>query len=341
MFPTQITKKDAINALVSAYPDTSRAALARAIGVSGAYITKVLKEKTIQRVMENQKQEWGGVKPEVVTITPELATEFLKMNTKNRIPDKRSISTYAAAMKEGRWMLNGVPIVISNENILLDGQNRLLACVAANVPFDSLVVWGISPESFKTIDIGKTRTAADILTIEGGIKNSSIVAGSITRYFALKQGLNPDNGNDVNGGIRLRYLNRNRSDVLDFYRQHAATCDVVAEHVASLVNSASSAKLLGASLIGGYELYLILEKGHLFKTTSSFFNQLSTGRNIENETILVLRDALIRHKTKQKLLTGVQRSVYFAKTWNAYVSGKELKVLKFDAERENKLIPLL
>ena len=167
------------------------------------------------------------------------------------------------------------------------------------------------------------------------------MAGSITRYFALKQGLNPDNGNDVNGGIRLRYLNRNRSDVLDFYRQHAATCDVVAEHVASLVNSASSAKLLGASLIGGYELYLILEKGHLFKTTSSFFNQLSTGRNIENETILVLRDALIRHKTKQKLLTGVQRSVYFAKTWNAYVSGKELKVLKFDAERENKLIPLL
>lgn len=291
--------------------------------------------------MENQKQEWGGVKPEVVTITPELATEFLKMNTKNRVPDARSISTYAEAMKDGRWLLNGVPIVISNENVLLDGQNRLLACVKANVPFDSLVVWGISPESFKTIDIGKGRTAADILTIEGGIKNASIVAGSITRYFAMMQGLNPDNGNDVNGGVRLRYLNRNRSDVLDFYRKHAAVCDVVAEHVASLGNSASSTRLLGASLIGGYELYLILEKGHLFKTVSSFFNQLSTGRSIENETILVLRDQLLRHRMKQKILTGVQRSVYFAKTWNAYISGKELKVLKFDAERESKLIQLL
>ena len=291
--------------------------------------------------MENKKQEWGGVKPEVVTITPELATEFLKMNTKNRNPDKRSISTYAAAMKARQWMLNGVPIVISNENILLDGQNRLLACVLANVPFDSLVVWGIEQESFKTIDIGKNRTAGDILTIEGGIKNASIVAGSISKYFALMNGHNPDTGNDVNGGVRLRDISLNKGVVLDFYRRHPAVCDVVTEHAMTLKNSKSSAKLLAPSLVGGYELYLILEKGHLFKTTSNFFNQLFTGRNIENESILLLRDALIRHKTKQKILTGVQRGVYFAKTWNAYISGKELKILKLDAVRENKLIPLL
>lgn len=272
-------------------------------------------------------------KAEVVTFTPELAADFLKMNTRNRRKDENSISAYAIAMQNGKWMLNGEPIIISDTNVILDGQNRLHACVKAGVPFETLLVWGITEESFKTIDIGKARTAGDILTIEN-IKNATTVSAAITRYFRLSVGRTSDTGaEESSGGTRLSKIGKSKSDVLDFYRANEATCQEVGEHVVSL--GQTGRMIMNGSVIGGYELYLIIEKKHDKETVYSFFNQLVTGKNVENNTILLLRDALIRHKMKQKVLTGKQRSVYFAKTWNAYVTGKELKVLAYHADLEN------
>lgn len=280
----------------------------------------------------------GGVRPEVVTITPELATEFLKMNTHNRRKDAKSIETYAACMRHGKWMLNGEPIIVSDTNVILDGQNRLYACIKAGVPFDTLMIWGISEDAFKTIDIGKTRTAGDILFIEN-IKNSIVVSAAITRFFNLSCGLSSEKGVDYIAGVRLAEIGKSRSDVLDFYKEHESLCTEVGEHVVRIKQFGRM--MMNASVIGGYELYLILEKGHDKRSVFSFFEQLATGKNVENPTILLLRDALIRHKMKQKVLTGKQRSVYFAKTWNAYVTGKELKVLSYYADRENNPTELL
>lgn len=278
-------------------------------------------------------------KAEVVTITPELAADFLKMNTRNRRKDNDSISAYAVAMQNGKWMLNGEPIIISDTNVILDGQNRLYACVKAGVPFETLLVWGITEEAFKTIDIGKIRTAGDILFIDN-IKNANIVSASITRFFRLSIGRTSDTGaEESSGGIRLSKIGKNKSDVLDFYRANEATCQEVGEHIVSL--GQSGRMIMNGSIIGGYELYLILNKKHDKETVYSFFNQLVTGKNVENSTILVLRDALIRHRMKQKVLTGKQRSVYFAKTWNAYVTGKELKILSYSADRENNPTELI
>lgn len=282
---------------------------------------------------------YENIKPEVVTITPEMAAEFLKMNTHNRRKDEKTIATYAACMQNEKWMLNGEPIIISDTNVILDGQNRLYACVKAGVPFRTLMIWGIAEDAFKTIDIGKTRTASDILYIEG-IKNSNIVSAAITRFFRLCTGKTSDTGaEDHGGGIRLSEIGKSRSDVLDFYRAHEPLCTEVGEHIVRL--GQAGRMVMNGSIIGGYELFLILEKGHSKESVRSFFDQLISGKNVENPTILLLRDALIRHKMKQKVLTGKQRSVYFAKTWNAYVTGKELKVLSYYADRENNPTALI
>lgn len=269
---------------------------------------------------------------EVVTITPELAWDFLKMNTHNRRKDEDTINTYASAMLRGKWILNGEPIIISDENVILDGQNRLYACVRAGVPFESLFVWGITQEAFKTIDIGKSRTAGDILFIDN-IKNANVVAASITKFFRLATGQASDIGDGEGGGIRLSRIGRGKGEVFDFYKQNAGICNRVGEHINSL--GQSGRMVMNGSVIGGYELFLVLEKKHPEETVFSFFEQLSTGKNVENNTILLLRDALIRHKMKQKILSGAQRRAYFIKTWNAYITGKELKVLNYSAEREN------
>lgn len=274
----------------------------------------------------------GNISVEVVTITPELAEDFLKMNTKNRRSDPKMVETYAKAMKDGKWVLNGEPIIISNENVILDGQNRLIACTKAGVPFESLFVWGITPEAFKTIDIGKSRTPGDILYIDD-VKNANVVAAAIARYFRLMIGQSIDTGsNKIPSGVRLSNFSRGKSDVLDFFRAHKGICTRVGEHIVSL--GGLGRMVMNGSVIGGYELFLILEKNHPEERVRSFFEQLATGKNVENNTILLLRDALLKHNMKQKVLSGTQRSVYFAKTWNAFVTGRELKVLNYKAERE-------
>lgn len=279
-----------------------------------------------------------NIKTEAIIITPEMAAEFLKMNTKNRRKDEDTINTYANAMLNGKWMLNGEPIIISDTNVILDGQNRLYACVKADVPFESLLVWGITEEAFKTIDIGKTRTSGDILYIEN-VKNANTIAASITKYFRLATGQASDIGDGGAGGIRLSRIGHGKGDVFDFYKQHQVLCNRVGEHIIGL--GQCGRMVMNGSVIGGYELYLIHEKNHPEAVVRKFFEQLSTGKNIENNTILLLRDALIRHKMKQKVLSGAQRRVYFAKTWNAYITGRELKVLNYSAELEQSALQLL
>lgn len=282
--------------------------------------------------------EGGNISVEVVTITPELAGDFLKMNTHNRRPNNRSIEAYAKAMRSGKWLLNGEPIIISEENVILDGQNRLYACVKAGVPFETLFVWGVTPQAFKTIDIGATRSPGDILFIDN-IKNANVVSASITRFFSLAGNRQNDMGENSYNGIQLSSLGRCKSDVLDFYHANEGVCKRVGEHIVNL--GQRGRMIMNGSVIGGYELFLILEKGHPEEMVRSFFEQLVTGKDVENNTIFLLRDALLRHKMKQKVLTGKQRSVYFAKTWNAYVTGRELKVLNYSADKEPSAFVLI
>lgn len=108
-------------------------------------------------------------------ITPALAAEYLKANTNNRPCAKMRVYDLAGAMKRGEWVLNGDAIRFSEDGVLLDGQGRLKACVLAGVSFETMVVRGLPPESFKTMDLGKKRNAADALAIEGEKNTSKLV----------------------------------------------------------------------------------------------------------------------------------------------------------------------
>ena len=82
------------------------------------------------------------------------------------------------------------------------------------------------------------------------------------------------------------------------------------------------------------ELYLILDKEYDVDYVFEFFDKLFSGEGVENRTILLLRERLIAHITNTKLLTTTQRLVYIIKTWNAYVTGDELKLLRYRAAEE-------
>src|SRR6266568_3853923 len=102
---------------------------------------------------------------EVITIRPQDATEWLRCNKNNRPVRKRHVEFLAAEILAGNWQVNGQAIVIADNEEVLDGQHRLFAIIEAGKPIQSLVVYGITPEAFRTIDTGAKRTGADALAL--------------------------------------------------------------------------------------------------------------------------------------------------------------------------------
>lgn len=104
----------------------------------------------------------------VVVITPGLAQLILdRLNTRNRKKRPSKIKKMADAMESGKWQLTGATIVFSRARILLDGQNRLSACVRSGFAFKTHVVFGIEDQAFSVIDINAVRNNNDTLKIEG------------------------------------------------------------------------------------------------------------------------------------------------------------------------------
>lgn len=77
------------------------------------------------------------------------------------------VNWLASQMSAGKWRLNGEPIIIGSDGYPLDGQHRLWAVVESGVTVTFLVVRGVDPATFATIDTGVARTCSDVLGMRG------------------------------------------------------------------------------------------------------------------------------------------------------------------------------
>ena len=102
---------------------------------------------------------------EVCTIGPEQASQWLRCNKNNRPVRRTHVNFLAQEILNGNWQLNGQAIVIADDEQVLDGQHRLMAIIEAGKEIKTLVVYGISPMAFRTIDTGAVRTGADALCL--------------------------------------------------------------------------------------------------------------------------------------------------------------------------------
>lgn len=120
-----------------------------------------------------------------VIITPEVA-EFIgtHRNPNNRKINPVDVARHVRAMVEGRWHYNGDAIRFNEHGLLIDGQHRLKACVVSKQPLHTLVIVGLPDEVMATIDSGKTRTAADILRIQG-MKDPDTMKGIANGALAI------------------------------------------------------------------------------------------------------------------------------------------------------------
>lgn len=126
-----------------------------------------------------------------VTVKKELITPEWAKKALSRQPDnQRNISQgvrnrYADDMKIGNWQFNGQSIKFDIIGNLIDGQHRLNACIISGKSFWSIVVRGLDPLAFYTLDTGRLRTTATILHMVGytNTNNLSATCNIIIRWY--------------------------------------------------------------------------------------------------------------------------------------------------------------
>ncbi len=123
----------------------------------------------------------------VVTVTPEMASEWLKMSKKNRTTYKlKSIDQISRAMSSGLWILTHQGIAFDWDGCLIDGGKRLTAVVRSGASVDFYVFKNVPRENAHAIDRGETRSLSDVLRLtptEAAALNyikSSIIRGKAT-----------------------------------------------------------------------------------------------------------------------------------------------------------------
>jgi hypothetical protein len=125
----------------------------------------------------------GPLRSQWIIMTPELAKRWLTNNFVNRTIREDLINTYARDMLNGRWIYTHQGIAFNDRDELIDGQHRLFAVIVANVEVRMMVTFGLPSKidghemtTMDAVDRGATRSVADQLKIQHGLKHGSLIA---------------------------------------------------------------------------------------------------------------------------------------------------------------------
>lgn len=118
--------------------------------------------------------------PEIVSLTPELATSLLEHNKLNRPLNDQHVQRIARQILDGKWKFNGDTIKVADTGDVLDGQHRLWAVIEAKKPVETILVHGIQRDAFATIDtLRKPRSGADVLALNGASRHRNFAAAAL------------------------------------------------------------------------------------------------------------------------------------------------------------------
>jgi hypothetical protein len=251
-----------------------------------------------------------GVQSTSVTIeriTPAIAAAYLTMNVNNRKIRDGRVAQYAAAMSAGEWVMTGEPIIF-NGSSLANGQHRLLACVASNTPFETVVVRGVPDTAFAVIDSGVPRSMGDVFALEH-IPNSNQTAATARIVMTYRAGMMGDPYGSQQVASRPKMLEEVAAN-RDLYSEAVRTWGSERARDAGLNRTACSAFFI---LAGANE------------AVADFLSATFTGANLEiNDPRLTVRNwaNASRVRTAPMHLSGLIRA------WNALERSEPLKLIR-------------
>lgn len=260
-----------------------------------------------------------------LTISPEVAVEMLESNTANRRRKDIKIDRYARDMMNGSWRLTGQSVQFSRSGRLLDGQNRLMACIKAGVPFQTFVSVGLDDDAMISIDKGTSRSFADDLTILGYSNANRLAAAvsAIYRYMLT---------DDVAAlAAQTQRVSMSSDEGFEVLKEHPGIESTMGE----LGRREKLSKVAPMSVMDSFA-YIVGRVHH--DDMVYFFDRIGNPVGLkEGSPILALISACDSDSIKRKRIgvRGGLNSQYkvalLTKAWNAYMEGRPVSKLSYRA----------
>jgi hypothetical protein len=249
-------------------------------------------------------------------ITPEIAADIFANRAKNRPLKEHHAQVMAAEMRTKTYRPNGEPLIFNEDGELSDGQNRIRACIIANVPFETYCIFGIPKKYFPSFDQGKPRAGNDLAALMG-FKSWNAVAATARLAIEYADGTIGRTGKGKFPNERLKvYLERNRSGL-----------EEAVQYVQSFKKDLAG--LVPVSHVS-FLFYIVREK-HPAKA-EEFIEKLSSGDSLQRGSpILLLRERMRALVGRKHELDKAHKLVLLIKAWKAFIQGRSVGTLKWAA----------
>jgi hypothetical protein len=261
---------------------------------------------------------------EWLAISPEVMKEWLKWNRSNRNLRPNVRDSHAADMANEDWGINGEALKLSRplkegevegvpagSILFLDGQHRGEACIKSGKPFVTLVVYGLEPESRRSMDTGLSRNMGDVLKMEGETL-SPVLASVLRRVWMWDQ------------GDRRFTTNRKptHAELLKLFQSDPQGFRCAADK-GYWVRKTYRDLPPAVTATAWYLLSRVSKEDAPW-----FFSSLKTGAELpENHPILILRNRLARERAEKRPSIAHHQLAMIIYAWNAYRKNQPLKRL--------------
>lgn len=257
------------------------------------------------------------VKTSVMTVTPEQARVWLERSkTHNRNISEPIVKQMATDMRVGAFVMNGESVIMSESGDILDGHHRLKACVAAGVPFVTVVVTGVQGDVMATIDTGDMRNKVDVLQF-GGYKNAGVMSG-VTRLV-----WHAERGTLATMHRSWREVGFTNVEMLTVAKNHPGIADAcrVAQNLEKKFQPMSR-QLFGFGWYWFGRIDAVLGP--------QFCEGVADGIGFAGDSpITLFRNRMIEDSVKKSKLPYKHKVALFIKAWRFHANGDSIRVLKW------------
>lgn len=252
-----------------------------------------------------------GMFAEFVVITPAMATALLARNPDNRSIVASGVAEWAGTLARGDWKMNGESVVVADTGELNDGQHRLTAVVQTGISLPTLIVFGVTRDSRKTVDTGKKRTSGHVLGMSG-VPQAALMAA------ALKVVINIEKAASIN-------THRTAQEIERAYREHP-------DLALYLTEAPKAARFYRQSIGLFVALHYMMAKKSPAKATE-FFGMLASNVFPSTEHAAArLAQRLVGDLGAKAKLPIRDVAALTIKAWNAHRKGRTVGSLRWTTE---------
>lgn len=256
-----------------------------------------------------------------VKVTPKLAADWLaNLNQNNRKVRQGKVQQFVMDMKAGRWHTSHQGMAFDEDGVLISGQHRLEAVVAANTTIPLLVFINCPVHERSVVDQGSARSARDVASLAHG---DDVDALSIAVCRTMKY------GPSARGQVQMT-----PQETYEFYRKHAAAIKTVlgAVYEHRKVKGVTTAAVLAPVCRAYYQMTRA--------ACVDFVTVLATGMGQEcDKPIITLRNWLLENQGSTRDSKGRSRSYLRTETvLDAWINDRDMPRLS-DAQEELFALP--